>query len=625
MLQRLHILRSPAFIALAFSLLIKLFFVLFPLPYMQGPRMGDDALTYQWKAHLLFNQGKFYTSKTFENLATGQQYKKINQWLSDRVTMRAVPIYGPLYSLAAYSAQKMSISLKAQYAILETLLALLYTYAVFVAIRAVASPSTTVLSLLITAFYFDRFSPTYLSLGFALITWANLLNPATTPSLARVIILSTLVTLGHPVGKAYALVSLALYFLRTRSYKTLVGLAALALTITAEKWLDQNPGITASGVGGFSLEWHAFFWNLRNLPKFMYANWAQSSFIVLGLFVLVHRLIIHRRVELTDYLILGLTSLSFASMFHIVPGHRLEVFFRFHLPLAVLVVPYTLSHIFSFSLIKKIPTRFALFLILLPCFYVQLPIYWEKVFTPIKAHAYFLNEERLSQYFLDPRFSGPVVFAESDYALFFSMIYGHYHHDLYSNNLLQNRLDLIPGTSKIIGCSPLTRKLNPSAHFGGRRLMVPKHGLHILPSETLTVHFTKNEPLNIEFRGPTGPNVTATTECGEIFSGAQQVRFVPYGGLCLTGGKINFTSLVPLQMTSLKKPLQDTDWPWLSDISVTQTYDKSQLQIDFNLEKINAEEFRFLPSPYTIKSVLRDDAGLVCFQLTRSDKMGANL
>ena len=598
-------------------LFIKLIFVLIPFYEMNGPRMGDDSLTYQWKGHLLFNQSEYYQSKTFTNLKSLSEKPVPNEWLRNRFEMRSTSLYAPLYSALNYSISKLGQTLQFNDALSEVIVGFFFTLGIAFFYINVSSPLVACFSLLITSIMFDRMNASHLTQAFAFFSWGLILESKNIKSTFGYAWLNFFMTLAHPVGKAYAVQATLLTFIKGKLSTVILPLMGIILALVFEYIISFKHGHVFMGGGGLSLKLETFLVNFKALFHFCYIYYLQTAICLLAFIFLTIK--ICRYKNLTSFEILLSTSfvLTMISLFHDVPGHPIEAFTRFFFPLTYLSIPFVLDKYLGLKL-KRMVTAFIILLLSVLMSHGLLKPFLKTIKTNISKRSYFFDEDKLRHLLKSKELQRlPVIFAESDYSMFYTMMFKSYKLNTFSFSSFQQDPSLFYHEKRVIVCSPMTRMLNPASLFGTSQFSPAFHGLIVNHKYSPTIVSPYLEEITFFFESEHGAQLKfIKTDADTVSEGLLHINkdakinyrfsFTPSS----FKKELRFKSNEVVKITRMKSDENDLLWPWMLKTQVK--YNSSGNIFKFDYDEINEVEFKFKLRGYSFQQLISDDSGLVC-------------
>lgn len=207
--------------------LAKLYLIVPTTAALAVPRLGDDALVYLWKGHLVLAENAEQLP-ALRDVAM-QRYLQDGadqelRWMRSNVAQRTLGTVTPSYNLIAASALAVAPDLRWAFAITEFVGLALMAIGMGWLLFELAGPAVAGVALLPMAFAIlpnqgiYSFIPGTLALSCSLILWAYLWHSG---ERARVwiVAVAALWILGlHPIAKIYVILTPALYWLRLKQW-----------------------------------------------------------------------------------------------------------------------------------------------------------------------------------------------------------------------------------------------------------------------------------------------------------------------------------------------------------------------------------------------------------------------
>jgi hypothetical protein len=612
------------------SLCAKIFFLVFQYNLMRAPRMGDDALTYQWKSHVLFNQTEFYNSKLYLNLKElSARSSNENDWIENRFAMRAVGIFSIPHSILTQVFLAAGTSLQLNFFLTELFIALLFSIAIARFSLVFLNYYEASVAVFLTVFTFDRFVPTNLALGLSIWCWMVCLKDTAKGAALRrgmIFLTSLLASLVHPVGKAFVFICSPTLL----SSKKLIDLGFLIggvlVAILIECSLPQDIDFIVRGTARLNISISTLTWNLSGIYKLFVHEILYFVTIASAIGLLSFRLIKTKRLDQLEILIFGLFSFLLATLFHELPGYELEAFSRIIPPLYIVSVIYLIK--LKLNIIFELPKKILAVALISLSMVVWIPGFirvYQLSLKNIYGRPYFFDEKELPQLLAalrsDPK---PIIFAETDFSLFYTMIFNGSDLDIFPSNYLQSQqsFTIFDNRPEMYVCGPYPRWLNPTSILKDKRIGKVFHGFFLDRKSELRLSGVAPKMLELQITsdGNAGEfdviykqgNCGYTKKYKVVKKGTFQFDSLPE---CKNEKSVlTIKTPVVLKIVAAKtNPTSETVWPWDSGIQVHYMRGGSSFEEQFSFDDyIRKHHLPSLPENYQLTSVLPDQSGLIC-------------
>jgi hypothetical protein len=437
---------------------------------------------------------------------------------------------------------------------------------------------------------------------------------------------SLLASLVHPVGKAFVFIG-SPTLLSTKKVMDLVSLiGGILLALIIEYSLPQEIDFIVKGTAGLNISIDTLNWNLSGIYKlFIHENLYFLTIVaVIGLSSA--RFVKTKRLDQLELLILGLFSFLLATLFHELPGYKLEAFSRIIPLLFIVSVIYLIK--LKLKLFFKLPKKLLVVTLIAISLIVLIPglmRVYQLSLRNIYGRPYFFNEKQLPALLASLRSdSKPIIFAETDFSLFYAMIFDGSDLDIFPSNYLQSQQSFtaFDNRSELYVCAPYPRWLNPTSRLRDKGIGKVFHGFFLDRKSELRLSYAGSQMLELQLTSDSNAGqfdvIFKQGNCGytKKYKLAKKGTF-QFDSLPECKDEKSFLTIktrVALRIVAAKTDLASaTEWPWTSEIQVHYMRAGSSFEEQFNFDNyIRKEHLPNLPENYQLSSVLPDQSGLIC-------------